>query len=140
MRRYISRRDFLKLSSLALGSLAFRPFFRGGYGEEDDGPIVRVTGESISVFNKPHIDARTVGYRFFDELLNVYYEVEATTPVYNKLWYRVWGGYVHSAFVQPVKIQHNPVLWEYPEEGHQLTEVTVPFTQPYNYSTWDGWE
>jgi lipoprotein-anchoring transpeptidase ErfK/SrfK len=49
-------------------------------------------------------------------------------PGYNPLWYRVWGGYIHSAHVQKVKVCFNPVLNQIPEGG-QVFEVTVPFSQ-----------
>jgi hypothetical protein len=44
------------------------------------------------------------------------------------LWYRVWGGYVFSAFVQPVEMHLNPPLDEIPTPG-LLAEVSVPYTQ-----------
>jgi lipoprotein-anchoring transpeptidase ErfK/SrfK len=99
----------------------------------------RVAYHSISVFDAPRVDARTVGYLFRDTLLNLYERLEPETgPGYNPVWYRVWGGYVHSAFIQPVATRLNSPLERVPEYG-LLTEVSVPYSQPYNYSTQDGW-
>ena len=116
-----SRRDFLKLSGMALGGLALPPFDldipRDIPAFEYQGLMARVATHSISVFDEPDIDANTVGFRFEDELLNVYYQVEAKTPVYNTTWYRVWGGWIHSAFVQNTYAHYNPVLDELPEVG-----------------------
>jgi len=62
-----------------------------------------------------------------------------TGPSWNPLWYRVWGGYVHSAYVQKVKINHNPVASEI-KENTQLGEVTVPFSRAYRFTKSNGWE
>ena len=60
-------------------------------------------------------------------------------PVYyNTLWYRVWGGYVHSAHLQIVKHRLNEPEFYIPEAG-RLCEVTVPYTEAYQYNSWDGW-
>jgi len=140
----LSRREFLKLSSTVLGGLALpsldsdvpsgRPIF------EYQGLMARVATHSISVFNEPDIDAKTVDFRFEDELLNVYYEVEAETPVYNTTWYRVWGGWIHSAFVQKTYVRYNAVMAELPKSGLQLSEVSTPYTQPWSYDRWLGWQ
>jgi hypothetical protein len=60
-------------------------------------------------------------------------------PGYNPLWHRVWGGYVHSAWVQPVRNQLNPILSEFPSTG-QLMEVSVPFSQSYRIRQKGLWE
>ena len=51
----------------------------------------------------------------------------------------MWGGYLHSAYLQKVKINHNQALQKLPEAG-QLCEVTVPYTIAYQYTSWDGWQ
>jgi len=142
MPSHISRRDFLKLSGLVLSSLAY-DFFPPA--QDDLGYLSanlgRVAYKSISVFKQPKVDAEQVSYRFLDDLLNIYAEVRPKTgPDWNPLWYRVWGGYVHSAHIQRVKIQHNPPLKDIPKESHQLVEVTVPFTQIYYFTNGNGWE
>jgi len=142
MSKSISRRSFLKLGALALSSLAFTTPFPSPQDDSEypRGEVARVATHSISVFKEPDADSETVGYRFFNELVNIYYEVKSDKkPVYNPLWYRVWGGYIHSAYVQKVKIRFNTPLSLVPEVG-QLVEVSVPFTQIYQYDRWNGWQ
>jgi lipoprotein-anchoring transpeptidase ErfK/SrfK len=138
MKNTFNRRDFLKLGGLSLTALAFRNFPPGRH-EAPSVPLGRVAYDSISVFDAPRVDARTVGYRFRDTLLNLYERLEPETgPLYNPVWYRVWGGYVHSAYIQPVSVRMNAALGSVPSYG-LLAEVSVPFSQPYNYTTQEGW-
>jgi hypothetical protein len=134
----ISRRDFLKLGALSLSSMAARPS-KGLFSEAGSGLIGRVAYESVSVFDSPRLDARTLSFRFRDDLLNIHYPVTPLRgPAYNPLWYRIEGGYVHSALVQPVGIQFNEVLDGLPEGG-RLSRLTVPSSQPYTFSSQNGW-
>ncbi len=135
----ISRREFLKLGGLALAGAAFGPGFPEDQYDYPLGVVGRVAYESISVFDAPRIDAATVGYRFRDELLNIYKTVTpGTGPAYNPVWHRVWGGWVHSAFVQAVRPRYNTPL-ETIRAGGQLCELSVPFIQPYEFSAGGGW-
>lgn len=132
----LSRRGFLKLGVLSLGALAAGPRLPVAR----NGLIGRVAYESISVFDNPLLDANTLGYRFRDELLNIYYPVTPLTgPAYNPRWYRISGGFVHSGHIQTVGIHYNVPLDELPENG-QLCRVTLPWTQPYNYTRQSGWQ
>lgn len=135
----LSRREFLKLCGLSLGTLAFNPLFPRDEREYAIGVIGRVTHD-ISVFDEPKLEAETVGYRSRDDLLNIYYQVTPLTgPAYNPVWYRVWGGYVHSAFVQRMEVRFNETLDTISEEG-QLSEITIPYSRPYDYSSTGEWE
>lgn len=134
----LSRREFLKLGSLALGALAARPFLVDK-GQESGNQLGRVAYESVSVFDAPRLNASTVGYRFRDELLDIQYSLSPLAgPAYNPLWYRLSDGYVHAGLIQPVSVEYNSVLQALPDAG-QLSSVTVPSTRPYNYSTQNGW-
>jgi lipoprotein-anchoring transpeptidase ErfK/SrfK len=147
----LSRRKFLQLGAAALGGLLLprrqsnpalpRPPFPAAQDDAEypTGEVGRVAAKSISIFKEPDPDSETVGYRFFDEMLNIYYEVQGEKPVYNKLWYRVWGGYAHSGYVQRVKVRFNTPLSTVSNAG-QLCEVTVPYTQIYRYDRWNGWQ
>ncbi len=136
-----TRRDFLKLSALGVGSLAFRPLFRG-FEDEDVDDIARVTIRSVSVHSMPNDQSKILYQRTRDELINIYDEIISDAgPGYNPVWYRVWRGYVHSAYLQRVKIRMNPVIEKIPEERGQLAEVTVPMTQTMRFLTYkNGWE
>jgi hypothetical protein len=143
MKQALSRRDFLKLGGLAASSMAFNafPYPQDEYGFLS-GDIGRVThSQSISVYRKPNDQSEILRQLFRDELVNIYQEVTPVSgPEWNPLWYRVWGGYIHSAFVQRARIRHNQPLDKLPESGRQLCEVTVPYTQIYYHTQANGWE
>jgi hypothetical protein len=140
MSKQISRRDFFNLSALALAGLAFNPFPQ--YSDEYQEPTAylgRVTRD-ISVFRAPTWpDGDTVSFLHRDDIVNIYYELTPVTgPSYNPTWYRVWNGYIHSAYVQKVNIRLNTAESNLRETG-QLCEVTVPYSQIYQYSSYSGW-
>ncbi len=137
----LNRRDFLKISALGLGGLAFRPSFWTG-DDTDSGDLARVGTQSVSVYSQPSDKSTILYQRYRDELVNVYYEVVSEDgPGYNPVWYRVWRGYVHSAHMQRVKVRLNPVINDIPKEHGQLAEVTVPFTQTMRYLPYlKSWE
>jgi len=138
MGKSITRRDFLKLSGLAAGSLVTIPVFPRP-PERDLGNIARVTITEIDLHSLPRDDSSIIGKRYRDQIVHIYEEVESPEgPAYNPLWYRVWGGYLHSAYLQRVTLRHNQPLSSIPEAG-QLCEVTVPYTVAYQYTGWDGW-
>jgi lipoprotein-anchoring transpeptidase ErfK/SrfK len=138
MSENLSRRQFLKIGGLALGALAVGPGFPRS-SEQDYGDIARVTVDEIDLYSLPRDDSEIIGKRYRDQIVHIYYEVTSPNgPSYNPLWYRVWGGYLHSRFLQKVQMRFNPVLDSIPESG-QLCEVTIPYTTAYQYSTWEGW-
>jgi lipoprotein-anchoring transpeptidase ErfK/SrfK len=134
----ISRRDFLRLSTSALAGLAISPF--APLASFDDSQQVRVATKSVSIYSEPNDQSLIMGQKFRDELVNIYREVDAGVPTYNPIWYRVWGGYMHRAYLQKVKILFNEPLTAFAEDTKQLTEVTVPFTQAMRYSKAYGWQ
>ncbi len=141
MSPHISRRNFLKLAGLSLSSLAFKPLF--DFGElQESSALVRVaidSSKSLSVYSRPDEESTIKFQRYRDEVLPVYYEVISDKkPIYNPLWYRVWGGYIHCAQVQPVKVQLNQAPSSLPE-GLTPIEITVPFTQSYFQRTPGVW-
>jgi lipoprotein-anchoring transpeptidase ErfK/SrfK len=141
-RKSFSRREFLKLSALSLSSLALRPFDdpRDEY-EIPTLPIGRVTVDRVAaIYQESEEHSWVVRWTRWDELINLYYELTpASGPPYNPIWYRVFGGYIHSAFLQKVRFRYNTPLDRVPESG-QLAEVSVPYTQAYNYTRQEGWQ
>ncbi len=137
----LSRRDFLKLGAAALGGLAFSRYAPNMpyWDEFDDGDLVRVSAKSVSVYSQPDDTSQIVSQRYRDEVVNVYKEVTASTPGYNPVWYRVWGGYIHRARIQKVKVIYNQPLASISKKG-QLAQVTVPFTQSMRYTTNESWQ
>ncbi len=133
----ISRRDFLKLGGLALASLAFTSFLPE-FTEFDDIDLVRVAKDPVSIYKEPDDKSLIVGTWNRDDLVHVYETVQAETPAYNPIWYRVFGGYMHRARLQKVRIHYNPPLTSVPDTK-LLAELTVPYAQPYRYNQLDGW-
>ena len=149
----LSRRDFLKLS-MAVGGLAALSGIKGEaaspvdfsefFPEEQEEWLAtpnlgRVANKQISLYSLPRDDARIIKQHYRDEVLNIYEEITPPTgPAWNPLWYRVWGGYVHSANVQKVNIYQNPVVETIRPEG-QLAEITVPYTRSYRFVRSEGW-
>jgi lipoprotein-anchoring transpeptidase ErfK/SrfK len=140
MGKNLSRRDFLKVSSLSLGTLAFTPYVPR-QPDQDYGNIARVTIHEVDVYAEPRDGAQIVGKRYRDQIVQIYYALEPpdAPAFYNKLWYRVWGGYIHSSYLQKVEIKYNDPLSEV-REGGQLGEVTVPYSQSYIHSRSNGWQ
>jgi len=133
----ISRRDFLKLGGLALASMAFTSFLPEFTGF-DDIDLIRVSYHSVSVYKAPDDKSQIVGTWYRDDLVHVYETVQAATPVYNPIWYRVFGGYMHRERLQKVRLHYNPPLTSVPDTK-LLAELTVPYAQVYRYNQWDGW-
>jgi lipoprotein-anchoring transpeptidase ErfK/SrfK len=108
--------------------------------ERDQGKLARIATKQVDVRIKPNDEAMIVGNRFRDQLVYIYGEVRPPDAprFYNTLWYRVWGGYIHSAHLQLVQVRLNdPVSWI--SEVGQLCEVTVPYTTAYQFNRQEGW-
>ena len=139
MKTHLSRRDFLKLSASTFAGLAFSPFLLS-LGSFDDAEQVRVASKSVSVYREPNDQSLIVEQYFRDELVHIYKEVDAGLPLYNPIWYRVWGGYIHRARLQKVKVIFNQPLTTLSEGTRQLAELTVPYTQAVRYTKTYGWQ
>lgn len=142
----LSRRNFLKIAGLSLGSLALRSM-PGQQGRMHKRRLMRVAkiakdGEitSVSIHKEPNEDSLILYQRYKDDLINVYDEIESEFgPEYNPIWYRVWGGYVHRAYLQEVEYVLNPVV-DTIAENLQLGEITVPYTGALRYTSLNGWQ
>lgn len=149
-----SRRDFLRLGGLSLAGLAFRGF-TPGLITFDGSDVVRVATKSWSVYSSASLDSAITATWYRDDLIHVYEQVTALpatpepdktpTPNPNPVWYRVWGGYMWRARVQPVQTLFNVPLSRLPSAAIPagqgiLAEVTVPFSDPWRYTKAFGWE
>ncbi|HOJ00871.1 MAG TPA: L,D-transpeptidase [Anaerolineaceae bacterium] len=136
----ISRRDFLKNMGAGVVSLALT-----GHSEKSNarsstqlGRVAKDT--SISVYSQASENSAIRFQRYRDEIFHIYDEVVAPDgPGYNPLWYRIWGGYVHSGFVQKVQYRLNTLITEFPSQG-QLMELTVPYSDSYRHRINEKWE
>jgi hypothetical protein len=140
MSMQISRRNFLKLGALGAAGLAFNPLKSLKIDWSTDNLARVALYPSVSVYSEPSDQSTILYQRYRDEIVNLYYDVTSDQPPkYNPHWYRVWGGYIHSAHLQKVKYQINPVSYNI-LKGGVIAQVTVPYTQSY----WDrktfGWE
>jgi hypothetical protein len=134
-----SRRAFLKLGLLSLSSLAFRP----GFSRENPRQprlVGRVTIDEIDVRALPNDESEIIGKRYRDQLVTLYETLEPPEgPAYNPVWYRIWGGYIHSAYIQIVRFHTNDPLSVSPGAG-KLAEITVPMTEAFTYNRFEGWQ
>lgn len=134
-----NRREFLKKTGLGLFSLsAFAPL---QFSSRPSIPkLGRVTSASLSVYSQPSDKSSIVMQRYRDDVLKIYGDVISEDgPGYNPVWHRVWGGFVHSGFVQHVRNRLNPIIKEFPSSG-QFMEVTVPLTQTYRIRSNRQWD
>ena len=141
----LSRRDFLKLSGLALGTLAARPLPRPWPPE--DNPLAqrmvgRVTVSEVFVYSEPSIRSQRIRRLRRDELVGmdeVY--ISPRGPAHNPRWYHLRrGGYVYSASIQRVENQHLNQPLSRVAEGGQLGELSVPFSDSYRKTLRGGWQ
>lgn len=142
----LTRRDFLKLCSLSLGTLAFLPPAAGRplWPEEERLPVVvgkaRVATNAIYIYREPNFKSDKVGTFKRDKIVRIIDELESPHgPLSNPRWYRLLDGFVHSGYLQRVeKASLNPVHDIIPEGG-QLGEVTLPYTQSLCRTRNAGW-
>jgi lipoprotein-anchoring transpeptidase ErfK/SrfK len=144
MTKNLNRREFLKLSSLGFGSLAIDPYHKLLPPEDRVKPlgIGRVTVSSIGVYKEPDLKSDKLTTRTRDELVTLVEELTSPYgPTINPLWYRVVGGYSHSAYLQRVEnASLNTPVRRIRKDG-QLGEISVPFTQSLlPTKSKDAWE
>lgn len=151
----LSRRDFLKLSAMALGGLAFSkngaalsaihqdeiiqddpyaPIF------PENTPLGRVClggpGTPIPIRSEPHINAPTVRRAWFDEVFLWKQEVVTSDDykdlfLINQRWVETPEGYIFADAIQPVKhVTHTPLaeFIELPDGSRGMwVEITTPY-------------
>ncbi len=122
-----------------MSSLAFRPDFSRENPRQPD-LLGRITIDEIDVRAKPTSDSEIIGKRYRDQLVTIYRSFDAPEgPAYNPLWYRVWGGYLHSAYIQLVRFATHSPATNMPESG-RLAEIAVPMTPAFTYNRFEGWQ
>lgn len=147
MQQKLNRRDFLKLSGLAMGSLALRPrLYEDGVFDtrifDDPGSlgIVRVGVPEVKVYSEPSYQSNEVALFLRDALLSIKERlVSPYGPQFNPRWYRIPEGYIHTAYLQPVENRPQVANYTIPEGG-QLAEITVPGTQSMRHTKFYGWQ
>ena len=132
--KYITRRDFLKVSVLAMGSLALTPW---NYWNQvasdwpDAEKFGRVCLGKVSIRAKPHPDADVTKEIYDDALVIWLREVVGTSPGYgSSRWVETPDGYIYAPRLQPSFNRPNVPLKELPvtnNEKGMWGEVTVPW-------------
>jgi hypothetical protein len=137
------RRDFIKLWGLSLGSFLPHSIRKWLPEEENIAPlgIGRITIRSIGLFQEPDFASPRLNRLSRDQLVSVIDEVHSPFgPSRNPRWYRLVGGYAHSAYIQRVETAHlNRKAPMIPESG-QLAEITVPYSQSMRRSSLNSWQ
>ncbi len=127
----LSRRDVLKLALLGLGGLAWRPLARMPQGAWPFIGLARITIPDVPLHREADLRSPRVLTYPRDTLVRVLAEVVSPHgPPRNPRWYRVPGGFLHTAYTQRVAVRLNPVAVAIPPGG-RVAEVTVPFTQSW---------
>jgi hypothetical protein len=153
MSNRLSRREFLRLTAVlggaasVIGGTASLPLplnRRKRLPEEDDIKlptlkVVRVGIRQDDIYEAPSLESAIIAHRQRDELVSVLEEfVSDLGPPWNPRWYRVIGGFMHTAHLAKVETHFNTPLSRVDPAG-QLMRVTVPMSQTYRFLT-TGWE
>jgi hypothetical protein len=141
--RSLNRREFIKLSTLAAFGFfprQYRPFLPLDEPLTPVG-IGRVTNAHLRLHKHASYKSEVVGWRERDELVEIHAEIMSPSgPRYNRRWYRLTGGYAHSAYIQRVDdARLNQPVSSIPEGGH-LGEITVPYFHSLRPVKGGGWE
>lgn len=131
----ISRRDFLKLSLVGMGALAFTkyPKARRSLPDFPQGSKLGRTFYTIDVKSKPDPDSTTVKQLYQDSIVQYDREVIGSAPqTYstNRRWVETPDGYVPWIHIQPVQAILNTPLQTLPQlenETGMWAEITVPY-------------
>lgn len=129
----INRRDFLKLTALGMGSLAFRPMIQ--LATLPDFPLAerlgRVNAGKIDVKARPDADSQTIGVLYEDAVVQWLREVVGVNLYRtNQRWVETPEGYIWSPYLQPVRNAPNPPLQSLPDSSlgaGMWVEVSVPY-------------
>jgi lipoprotein-anchoring transpeptidase ErfK/SrfK len=126
----VSRRDFLKLTSLGLFGMLVTPFYK--LSTDAISQQGRVIDPRVNLYHQPSFKSQEVKVLWKDTVLPITDVVVGDQePIHNRIWYELAGqGYAHSGSIQPVQTILNSPRHQIPSQGI-LAEVTVPFTDAH---------
>ena len=105
----MNRRDFLKFSSIALLGMALPDPVEEEKALVIDPPpatLGRITTWRQPVRDEAKVKGKIVVNKAYDEIITLLATVVGEAPwPSNPIWYQTTGGFIHSAFVQPVENQ-----------------------------------
>jgi hypothetical protein len=125
----LDRREFLKIWSSSMGAVALQPLRQALPPEDKIDPmgVGRVTISAIGLYQEPSFSSQRIKWLGRDKLVDIIAEAYGSTT--NPHWYRIVGGYAHSAYIQRVEDSKlNKPISRIPQHG-QLGEITVPYSQ-----------
>jgi hypothetical protein len=127
----VTRRDFLKLGSAALAwSILPRPALRAATLSAPASLGRISTGAGQPVRAEPKVRAKVVTYKKYDEVIPLFDAVEGEAPwPTNPIWYQTEGGFIHSAYVQPVENTPNGNILTSIDQPGVWTQVCVPIAE-----------
>ena len=136
----LTRRDFIRLSSIGVVGLAALPALRppkltqaqtnAAITSFPDAPrLGRITADSLRIMTTPNPRGEQVGWKFYDEVLPIkrYVVGEGWYP-HNHIWAEIEEGFLYSSFVQPVGNVLNAETPITSSNGF-FGEITVPYVE-----------
>jgi len=131
-KRSLSRRQFLRLAAIGLGSLSLAPWERGL--AQTSFPESERLGRAftkVEIKSRPDIDASTVGVLYDDAVVPWLREVVGRHPFrYRQRWVETPEGYVWGSDLQPVRNIPNQPVGALPQTSlgpGMWVEVSVPY-------------
>jgi lipoprotein-anchoring transpeptidase ErfK/SrfK len=102
----------------------------------------RVTISSIGVYKEPDLKSEKLNTRYRDELITLADElISPHGPEINPRWYKVVGGYSHSAYLQRVENAQLAKPARRIRKDGQLGEISVPYSDSLRPNkAMDVWE
>jgi len=137
----LTRRQTLKLIAATAAAAALSPVFhaRARYpiptsqpdGDEDVWAWMGRAIHTLAFYEKPSTSTTRLDVRSRDQVFSITRQVHAPFSAHNDLWYETPLGYVHSAWVLPVRVYPpQPFIRDVGEWGF-WGEVSQPFTEAY---------
>lgn len=127
----IGRRDFLQISGLSLGALAFKTngnFRQGVFPEAER--LGRVCVGKVDIKTEPDAEAPTVASLYEDAVVAWDHSVIGSHRYrINQTWAETPQGFIYAPYLQPVKNLPNEAVLDLPESSlgpGMWVEVTVP--------------
>ena len=136
--RRVSRRDFLKLAALGLGSLAARPWMaQPGMDAQSVKPLAkfpqaerlaRSLDDNVEIRARPVDESPVIAELKKDEVVVWQREVVGSRPGwFSQNYVETPQGYIYAPNLQQVHNQPNQPLTSLPPETGMWVEVTVPY-------------
>lgn len=140
----LTRRDFLKLLAAASATAALSPALRAGARPplltptptppptSGGGTLYGRAIHTLTFYAEPDAASERLATRARDESFLILGETRAPFSAHNDLWYKTDLGYVHSAWVLPVRVYPpQPFIRDIGEWGLWL-EISQIYTEAYN--------